>query len=82
MIFEKNLADLAFNVLWSYLREKLEDHDFISFSQLQQKASVQESLRKNIEETNRPSCHNVNVVSYDSCSSDDESSEVLTAEFN
>jgi len=82
MISEKDLANLAFNGLRSHLIEKLEGHSFISLSQLQQKTSVQESQRKNIKETTRPSHHNVNTVTYDSSSSNDESSDVLTAEFN
>jgi hypothetical protein len=37
-ISEKDMADLAFNSLRSYLREKLDGHTFITLSQLQQKA--------------------------------------------
>jgi predicted PolB exonuclease-like 3'-5' exonuclease len=40
-ISEKDMADLAFNGLCSYLREKLDGHTFIALFQLQQKASAQ-----------------------------------------
>ena len=43
MLSEKDLVDLAFNDLRSYLRDKLEGHNFITLSQLQQRASAQES---------------------------------------
>jgi hypothetical protein len=44
-------------------------------------ASVQENRIKNTKEIVRPSRCNVHVVEHSSDSSDDESSEVLTAEF-
>jgi hypothetical protein len=37
------MADLVLNGLRSYLQEKLDGHTFIALSQLQQKASAQES---------------------------------------
>jgi hypothetical protein len=37
-ISERDMADLAFNGLCSYLQEKLDGHTFITLSQLQQKA--------------------------------------------
>jgi hypothetical protein len=42
-ISEKDLADLAFQGMRSYLREKLEGHIYLSLMQLQQFASVQEN---------------------------------------
>jgi hypothetical protein len=42
-ISEKDMADLAFNGLRSYLHEKLDGHAFITLSQLQQRALTQES---------------------------------------
>jgi hypothetical protein len=39
-ISEKDMADLDFNGLHSYLREKIDGHTFITLSQLQQKASA------------------------------------------
>jgi hypothetical protein len=42
-IFEKDLADLAFQVMRSYLKEKLEGHIYLSLTKLQQFASVQEN---------------------------------------
>jgi hypothetical protein len=62
----------------SYLREKLEGHIYLSLTQLQQFASLQENRIKNTKEIARLSHHEVHVVEH---SSDDESNEVLTAEF-
>jgi hypothetical protein len=42
-ISKKDLADLAFQGMHSYLREKLEGHIYLSLTQLQQFASVQEN---------------------------------------
>ena len=43
MFSEKDLVDLAFNGLRSYLQDKLESHSFITLSQLQQRVLAQES---------------------------------------
>jgi hypothetical protein len=80
-ISEKDLADLAFQGMHSYLREKLEGHIYLWLTQLQQFASVQENRIKNTKEIARPSRHEVHMVEHSSDSSDDESSEVLTAKF-
>jgi hypothetical protein len=42
-MFKKDLADLAFQGMRSYLRKKLEGHIYLSLTQLQQFASVQEN---------------------------------------
>jgi hypothetical protein len=55
IISEKDLADLAFQGMHSYLREKLEGHIYLSLTQLQKFASVQENGIKNTKETARPS---------------------------
>jgi hypothetical protein len=80
-ISEKDLIDLTFQGMRSYLREKLEGHIYLSLTQLQQFASVQENRIKNTEETARPSRREVHVVEHSSDSLDNESSDVLTAEF-
>jgi hypothetical protein len=77
-ISEKDLADLAFQGVYSCLREKLEGHIYLSLMQLEQFASVKENRIKNSKEIARPSCREVHVVED---SSDDESSEVLTVKF-
>jgi hypothetical protein len=46
MFSEKDMADLAFNGLHSYLQENIDGHTFITLSQLQQKALAQESRSK------------------------------------
>jgi hypothetical protein len=76
-----NLADLAFQGMCSYLREKLEGHIYLSLTQLQQFSSVQENRIKNTKEILGPSHREVHVVEHSSDSSDDESCKVLTAEF-
>jgi hypothetical protein len=69
-ISKKDLADLAFHGIHSYLRQKLE-----------QFALVQENRIKNTKEIVRPSGREVHVVEHSLDSSDDELSEVLTTEF-
>jgi hypothetical protein len=46
-IYEEDLADLAFQGMHAYLREKLEGHIYLSLTQLQQFVSVQENKIKN-----------------------------------
>jgi hypothetical protein len=65
----------------SYLRGKLEGLIYLSLTQWQQFASVQEYRIKNSKEIARSSRHKVDVVEHSSDSLDDESSEVLTAKF-
>jgi hypothetical protein len=81
MISVKDMADLAFNGLRSYLREKLDGHTFITLSQLQQKASAQESRSKENKDNFKHTRCNVNYVNCDSDSSSDESYDVYAAEF-
>jgi hypothetical protein len=80
-ISEKDMADLAFNSLRSYLREKLDGHTFITLSQLQQKALAQENRSKETKDNFKHTCRNVNYVDCDSNSSSDESNDVYAAEF-
>jgi hypothetical protein len=75
------MANLAFNGLYSYLREKLDGHTFITLSQLQQKASAQESRSKESKDNFKHTHRNVNYVDCDSDSSSDESNDVYAAEF-
>jgi hypothetical protein len=78
---EKDMADLTFNGLHSYHREKLDGHAFITLSQLQQKASAQESQSKENKDNFKHTRHDVNYVDCDSDSSSDESNDVYAAEF-
>jgi hypothetical protein len=80
-ISEKDLADLAFQGMCSYLKQNLEGHIYLLLTQLQQFASVQENRIKNTKETARLSRREVHVVEHSSDSLNDESSEVLTTEF-
>jgi hypothetical protein len=81
MIRERDMADLAFNGLCSYLREKLDGHTFIALSQLQQKALAQESRSKKNKDNFKHIHCNVNYVDRDSDSSSDESNDIYAAEF-
>jgi hypothetical protein len=76
-ISEKVLADLAFQRMHSYLIEKLEGHIYLSLTQLQQFASVQENWIKSTKEIVRPWRHEVHVVEHSLDSLGDESSKVL-----
>jgi hypothetical protein len=80
-IRERDMADLAFNGLCSYLREKLDDHTFITLSQLQQNASAQESRSKENKDNFKHTRRNVNYVDCDFDRSSDKSNDVYAAEF-
>jgi hypothetical protein len=73
---EKQLAGLAFNGLWYYLKERLEGIHFFTLAQLHQRALACESRSKETAKTIR---HNVHIVECDHSSSDDESKEVYAA---
>jgi hypothetical protein len=74
---EKQLAGLAFNGLRYYLKERLEGIQFFTLAQLHERALACESRSKETAKTIR---HNVHIVECDQSSSDDESTEVYTAE--
>jgi hypothetical protein len=75
------MTDLAFNGLCSYLHEKLDGHTFITLSQLQQKASAQESQSKENKDNFKQAHRSVNYVDCDSDSSSDESNDAYAFEF-
>ena len=52
-IAEKDLTDLAFNGLRSYIKERLEGYDFFTVSQVHQKALAIESRSKESQESHR-----------------------------
>jgi hypothetical protein len=74
---EKQLAGLAFTGLRYYLKERLEGIQFFTLAQLHQRALACESQSKETAKTIR---HNVHIVECDQSSSDDESTELYTAE--
>ena len=76
---EKDLADLAFNGLHSYLKEKLEGLDFITVNLLQMRAIGVEFKYKTSKDTFKPHRSNTHVLDHDSNSSDDDSKEVYAA---
>jgi hypothetical protein len=81
-ISDRDLADLAYAGLLTHLKEKLEGQDFLDVSQVLQKALAQESQAKEFknfqrtEKTNRNDHSGVNIVGYDSQSSEDESTDI------
>ena len=75
------MADLAFNGLCSYLKEKLEGFDYITINHLQIRAIGTEFKYKNSKDTFKPHRSNTHVLDHDSDSSDDDSKEVYAAEF-
>ena len=78
---EKDLADLAFNGLRSYLKEKLEGFDFITVNHLQMRAVSVEFKCKNSKDSFKPHRSNTHIVENDSDCSDDEEKGVYAAEF-
>ena len=80
-ISEKDLADLAFNSLRSYLKEKLKGFEYHTVNYLQIKVLGLEFKLKNVKDTYKPHQSNTHLLDHDSDSSDDESKEVYAAEF-
>ena len=81
MISEKYLADLAFNGLRSYLKEKLKGFEYHTVNYLQIKVLGLEFKLKNAKDTYKPHRSNTHLLDHDSDSSDDESKEVYATEF-
>ena len=71
-IFEKDLADLAFNGLRSYLKEKLEGFEYHTVNFLQVKVMGLEFKLKNAKDTFKPHRSNTHILDHDSDSSDDD----------
>ena len=78
---KKDLADLAYNGLLSYLKEKLEGFDFLTVNHLQMHAISVEFKYKNFKDSLKPHRSNTHVVENDSDCSDDEEKRVYAAEF-
>jgi hypothetical protein len=81
IISKKDMTVLAFNGLCSYLQEKLDGQTLITLSQLQQKASTQESRSKESKDSFKHTHRTVNYVDCDFDSSSDESNDVYATEF-
>ena len=79
MISERDLADLVLSGLKTYIREKLEGHEFLTINQFLQKALAQERRGKEVHRspTDHPRMH---MVEYNDDNSDDEV-DVYTTEF-
>ena len=69
---ERDLADLAYNGLHSYLKEKLKGFDFITVNHLQMRAIGLEFKFKNAKDSFKPHRSNTHIVEHDSDCSDDE----------
>jgi hypothetical protein len=74
------LANLIFNGLHSYAKEKLEDHIFTSVNQVLDKALAQENRSKEIAKS-KSDPSNTHFLSNNMDTSDDESGDVYAAEF-
>jgi hypothetical protein len=74
------LADLVFNGLRSYVKEKLEGHLFTSVNQVLDRALAQENRSKELakSKSDRPNMH---FISNNVDTSDDESGDVYAAKF-
>jgi len=79
VISERDLADLVLSGLKTYIRKKLEGHEFLTINQVLQKALAQESRGKDVHRspTDRPRMH---MVDYNDDNSDDEV-DVYATEF-
>jgi hypothetical protein len=86
-ISDKDLADLAYSGLSPHLRQKLESHVFSDISQVLQRALDCESQAKESRsvarrgDKPRNDCP-VNMVEYDSESSDDKEADMCATEWN
>jgi hypothetical protein len=86
-ISDKDLVDLAYSGLLSHLREKLESHVFFDVSQVLQKSLDCESRDKESRSVTRSGdkprndCP-INMVEYDSKSSDDDEDDMCIAEWS
>jgi hypothetical protein len=77
VISKRDLAKLAFNGLWSHIKEKLEGHEIVDVAQVLVRALAHESRSKDTRlKSDRPNMH---LLDYES--SDDESKDVCAAEF-
>jgi hypothetical protein len=79
-ISDKDLADLAFNSLRSYVKKKLEGHLFTSVNQVLDRALAQENQSKELAKS-KSDCPNMHFLSNNVDTSDDESADVYAAEF-
>lgn len=83
-ISDRDLADLAYSGLLDYHKEKLDGQEFLDVSQVLQKAMANENRLKesrNPQKSNEKTNRLVYAFDCESNSSDDESKEVLVAEF-
>src|SRR6266540_4334599 len=82
VITEKDMADLVLSGLRTHIRERIEGYEFFNINQVLQRALAQESRSKETKDMHRSKsdCPRVNMVGYNSESSDDEV-EVYAAEF-
>jgi hypothetical protein len=71
---------LAFNELWSYIKEKLVGHNFVLVNQVLDGTSAQENWTKDLAKS-KSDHSNICFLSNDSDASDSESSDVYAAEF-
>jgi hypothetical protein len=79
-IFDKDLANLTFNDLRSYVKDNLEGHLFASINQVLDRALAQENRSNELakSKSDRP---NIHFLNNNVDTSDEESGDVYAAEF-
>jgi hypothetical protein len=80
-ISDRDLADLAYSGLLDIHTEKLDGQDFLDVSRLLQKALANKNRLKKFESSQKTNEKSNRPIYYASDYSDDECSDVLTAEF-
>ena len=78
-ITERDMADLVFNGLRTYLKEKLDGHDFSSVGQVQERALSHESRVNESKDSHRMNRSRLNTIEHDADSGDE--ADVYAAEF-
>src|SRR5664279_3718051 len=73
------MADLVLNGLRSHLKEKLEGYEFLSVSQVQERALAQESRASESKDSHRMNRSRLNTI--DSNAGSDDEADVYAAEF-
>ena len=80
-ISKKDLAELAFKGLRSYLKEKLEGSEFLTVNYLQMRVLDFEFRLQETKDSYKTHWSNTHVVDHDSGSSNGEEKEVYATEF-
>jgi hypothetical protein len=82
VVTERDMADLVLNGLRTHIKERIEGYEYLSISQVLQRALAQESRSKETKDLHRSKSDRprINTVEYNSDNSDDEA-DIYAAEF-